>query len=80
MRTHFSDQIMLTQIRLNSIDDISFMLEYLMWETSTDTIIGIGTPTYDDICEWIRVLECRLDRDTDQVQQCIDSCKEYIKP
>lgn len=69
---------MLTEIRLGDIKSVSYALDYFMWDTSIDTMVRIGVPTREDVEEWILCLRHRPSGITEEVQECINDCMEYI--
>lgn len=78
MRTHFSRQHWLDEIKVGEIEKTHDELGYLMWETSTDTMTQIGVPSDDDVREWIEVLKSRPDAKDERVQFCILDCEDYV--
>lgn len=79
MRTHFSNQSWLSEIRCRDIDNVWTSMSYFMWETSVDAMMSVGVPTDQDVLEWIIVLQHREDAATDTVQSCIKDCQDFIK-
>lgn len=78
MKTHFSNPSWLTEIGTGDIENIHDNLGYVMWETSTDTMVQIGVPSDEDVREWIEVLKSRPDVDDKRVQFCILDCEDYV--
>lgn len=78
MRTDFSSQQWLYDIRTLDANTISELLSYFMWETSTDTMCRVGLPTDDDVREWVIVLSNRVDSTIPSIQLTITDCLDYI--
>lgn len=78
MKTHFSDQNWLNEIKSGDIERVHDDLGYLMWETSIDTLSQIGLPSDEDVQEWIDVLKSRNDATDRRVLFCILDCEDYI--
>ena len=78
MKTHFSDQNWLNEIKSGDIERIHDDLGYVMWETSIDTMSQIGVPSDEDVQEWVDVLKSRPDADDRRVLFCILDCEDYI--
>lgn len=56
-------------------------VNYFLWESTAESLVDIGLPTYADVRNWLQVLYAREDAVTsEKIKIAISCCETYLAP
>lgn len=79
-RTKYSNSRYEKLLKEDDANRIKEWTIYVLWECSTEFMVGNGMPTDADVKHWISWLQQRSDSASKDIQSALGACSEYLKP
>lgn len=78
LQTHWSDDEGESKFKLLDRTALSNWVAYVLWESTTEFMVTHGMPTTADVKCWVRWLRERPDEPTEEIQNAIEYCVDYL--